>query len=82
MNFPASELLQRCGAKICVEAFAIDRDRLEFGEVRAGGNFVVLITFVPLELAQLYTLRIALQEIRRRHPRPSPQLESRERRVR
>ena len=61
--YPASKLLKRRDAETRVEPFAIDRDRLEFGEGRATGNFVALVAFVSLEFAQLQPLGIALQEI-------------------
>src|SRR5215469_7761311 len=57
------ELLERCGAEVRVETFAIDRHSLELSQVRPSRNLVVLIALVPLELAQFDALDIALYEV-------------------
>src|SRR5215471_415788 len=44
------ELLQRCGAEVRVEAFAIDRYSVVLIQVCTSWNFVILVAFVSLQL--------------------------------
>src|SRR5215467_4088045 len=51
-----SEFLQRRGAKIGVEALAVDGNRGELAQIRSRRNFIVLIAFVSLQLSELHAL--------------------------
>src|SRR6266403_737083 len=63
LPFESSELLQRRRSKVRIEPLAVDRNRLELCQVRSRGNFVILISLIPLQLPQFHLFRVVFQEI-------------------
>ena len=57
------ELLERRGAEIRVETFAKNGHRPDPGEVSAGRYFIVLVTLIALQHAQMNAVSIVLDKI-------------------
>ena len=57
------ELLKWRSAEVGVEPLAIDRNGLEFAQVRVAGYFVILVTLIPLQNPQLNSLGAAVEKI-------------------
>ena len=57
------ELLERCSAEVGIEPLTVDRNGLEFAQVRVAGYFVVLVALIPLQTAQLNSLGATLEKI-------------------
>jgi len=57
------ELFERRGAEVRVETLAVNRHRLEFAQVGAAGDVVVLVPFVSLQAAKFDALGAALKKI-------------------
>ena len=54
---------ERRRAEVCIEAFAVDRNGFEFGEVCSFGDRVVLVPLIALQFAKLDARYILVKKV-------------------